>query len=344
MSQPKIYGIQENKCLADITNGVIIHGDSNTALGNRAMETITSEATSQNVAVGAGAGNSLEDANTSNVLVGPLAGGLLKSNYNVAIGDLALSAGYANGTNAATGSGNIAVGYGALNKNTTGDGNVVIGKLAMVNKTSGSNNVAIGANTLHSTTALSLNTALGYNSLHDNAAYSNCTGVGANTVVTAENQVQLGDSATAVYAYSALNNRSDSRDKADIEDTKLGLEFINKIRPVEFKWDIREDYNEVVEKKDKKGNVTGIKTIKHKKDGSKKRSRAHQGVIAQEVKQVMDELNVDFAGYQDHSISGGEDVLTIGYTEFIAPLIKAVQELSKNVIDLEDKVNELQAK
>ena len=35
---------------------------------------------------------------------------------------------------------------------------------------------------------------------------------------------------------------------------------------------------------------------------------------------------VDFGGFQDHSVNGGEDVLSLGYDELIAPLIKAVQE------------------
>jgi hypothetical protein len=35
---------------------------------------------------------------------------------------------------------------------------------------------------------------------------------------------------------------------------------------------------------------------------------------------------IDFGGFQDHSVKGGDDVLTLGYIELIAPLIKAVQE------------------
>lgn len=38
-------------------------------------------------------------------------------------------------------------------------------------------------------------------------------------------------------------------------------------------------------------------------------------------------------------MKGGSDRLTIGYEELIAPLIKAVQELTKRVKDLEAKTN-----
>ena len=44
------------------------------------------------------------------------------------------------------------------------------------------------------------------------------------------------------YVYGTVQNRSDSRDKADVRDTVLGLDFINKLRPVDFKWDLREQY------------------------------------------------------------------------------------------------------
>ncbi|RME17532.1 MAG: hypothetical protein D6801_03250, partial [Alphaproteobacteria bacterium] len=59
------------------------------------------------------------------------------------------------------------------------------------------------------------------------------------------------------------------------------------------------------------------------------------GLIAQEVAQVLAETGLDFGGFQDHNYSGnGEDVLTIGYTELIAPLIRAVQELAEEVAAL----------
>ena len=62
--------------------------------------------------------------------------------------------------------------------------------------------------------------------------------------------------------------------------------------------------------------------------GSKARTRYHHGLVAQEVAQVIERSGVNFGGYQNHAISGGDDVLSLGYEEFIAPLIKAVQELA----------------
>lgn len=73
-----------------------------------------------------------------------------------------------------------------------------------------------------------------------------------------------------------------------------------------------------------------------KKDGSRSRNRYHHGLIAQEVEAVLKEMGIDFGGLQDHARSGGNDVKSIGYTELIAPLIKAVQELTARVTALEN--------
>lgn len=43
---------------------------------------------------------------------------------------------------------------------------------------------------------------------------------------------------------------------------------------------------------------------------------------------IAQELPAEFGGVQNHALNGGDDVYSVGYEEFIAPLIKAVQELS----------------
>lgn len=188
---------------------------------------------------------------------------------------------------------------------------------------SGDENTAIGYQALDSCTTGRNNTALGVYALYNLITFNNCTGVGNSASVTASNQVQLGSSSTTTYAYGAVQNRSDARDKADIQDTVLGLDFIKTLRPVDFRWDYREDYNW------------------GEKDGSKKRSRFHHGLIAQEVAVACSFLNVDFGGLQDHAKTGGKDVLSIGYEELIGPLIKAIQELTTKVESLESQLSNL---
>lgn len=156
-------------------------------------------------------------------------------------------------------------------------------------------------------------------------AYDNITCLGAGAAVTGSNQLQLGNSSVTSYAYGAVQNRSDARDKADIHDSPLGLDFIASLRPRRFRWDYREDYVQVQEDGQQKP---------LRQDGSKKRKRFHEGLIAQEVKAAMEHMNVDWGGYQDHKLHGGDDVLTLGYEELIGPLINAVKELKQEVEQL----------
>jgi len=239
-----------------------------------------------------------------------------------------------NGITVGKGKGSItfcsAIGYNVLSANTTGDANTAVGASSLAFNTTGSSNTAIGLGALYNNTTTSNNTAIGRDAISSNTAFSNCTGLGYATVVNASNEVQLGNSATTTYVYGTVGNRSDLRDKAEVRDTILGLDFISKLRPVDYKWDMRDDYRS----KDT-SDIEKIDDLKH--DGTHTRSRFHHGVIAQEVEAIIKESGVDFGGFQDHKIAGGNDVLSIGYDEFIAPMIKAIQELKAEIEILKAK-------
>ena len=247
---------------------------------------------------------------------------------NVAIGEYSLNSN-------SSGSFNTSIGYGNMKNNFGGYSNTSIGSDGLRSNTSGTQNVSVGEDSLGRNTIGGSNTGIGYLSLYNNIDYNNCAGLGYNSQVTGSNQVQLGDSSTITYVYGTVQNRSDLRDKSDIKDTSLGLNFINSLRPVEYKWDMREDYLS----KDMNGDLSKII-----KDGSKVRNRVHQGFIAQEVKYIIDKTGIDFGGFQDHSISGGQDVMSLGYDEFIAPLVKSVQELSEMVKLLQNEIKILKVK
>ena len=203
-------------------------------------------------------------------------------------------------------------------------------------------NTAVGSYALANNTTGNYNTAVGNYALVNNTAYSKSSVLGYGAEVTGSNQVQLGGAGTTTYVYGTVQNRSDERDKADIRDTALGLDFIKQLRPVDYRWDMREDYRPRMPERSEGESDSAFearldewreasKMSNIQRDGSKKRTRYHHGVIAQEVKQTIDNLGIDFGGYQHHAISDGEDVMSIGYDEFIAPLIKAVQELADEV-------------
>lgn len=277
---------------------------------------------------------------------------------NTAFGNLALPAN-------TTGSGNTVFGVGAGLTNIDGldntyvgaqagwkavsaQHNTCLGKTAGLENVTGNYNVFIGRNAGRNSLTDG-NTAIGSNALGGgimNTA-TNCSGVGRDAAVTASNQVQLGNSATTTYVYGTVQNRSDIRDKTDVSPTTLGLSFITSLTPIDYRWDMREDYKKEIpelseepstaEKKEHAKIVEQNKLKNIVRDGSKKRTRKHHGFIAQEVGEKFPE----FGGFQDHKVTGGEDVLSLGYDEFIAPMVKAIQELHDIVKAQQLEINKL---
>jgi hypothetical protein len=317
-------------------------GYDNIAIGENALAANTTG--NRNVIIGRYAsqsGVSLESC----VSIGSYSAG---SSQSVAIGAGAVTPAtksVAIGYNSAAAGSSVSIGWSAAAANTGGQF------------------VAIGDGSLGLCTTGNSNTAIGYSSGLYNVdgssftTFNGCTFLGAHTRVSGSSQLQLGNSSSLVYSQQAINLRSDVRDKTDIRSTVLGLEFISKLRPVDYRLDFREDYIlpsptlpeepsleleslhdlwvsecEAIKLAREQENIQAITN----KDGSKKRNRFHHGLIAQEVKEVLDELGIDFGGYQDHKIKGGCDVYSIGYTELIAPLIKAIQELKARVEALEE--------
>ena len=108
----------------------------------------------------------------------------------------------------------------------------------------------------------------------------------------------------------SLTEGSDSRLKENITNVSLGLNFINSLTPRQYT-----------------------------KVG---RTRTHMGFVAQEVSAVLpDAAGTSLRVKETANIAGPDEadnfVETQGlrYTEFIAPLVKAVQELSAKVDALE---------
>jgi hypothetical protein len=294
---------------------------------------------SNNTAVGANTLHSSSHTN-KNTAIGDYAGNAISGEENTVIGRRA----------GMTGGGlNVCVGASTGEKMYGSTKHTYVGSLAGNYVNSGTQNTALGSYALWGISsvsgAITQNTAIGADALKymqdgtGATSITNSAGLGYNSRVSGSNQVQLGNSSTTTYAYGSIQNRSDERDKADIADTSLGLDFISKLRPVEYRWDYREDYftdSEITTENtdgEQRQETVLSPTVK---DGSQKRNRLHQGLIAQEVKAVMDDLGVEFGGYQDHSLNGGTDVKSIGYQELIAPMIKAIQELSEKIKVLEE--------
>lgn len=131
---------------------------------------------------------------------------------------------------------------------------------------------------------------------------------------------------TGVWATDTSINTSDARRKADITDCDLGLDFIAALRPVSYRWQekvIRIDQDPET-REDVPVMGPGV--------------RPHYGLIAQEVAAVLGER--DFAGYI-HDVD--VDLYALRYSEFIAPLIRAVQEERAARLALESRIALLEA-
>lgn len=129
-----------------------------------------------------------------------------------------------------------------------------------------------------------------------------------------------------IRSVTAVVVTSDERTKNSITDSDLGLEFIDSLRPVSYKFNVGK--NEITYDED--GQIDGSVEIEGK--------RKHYGLVAQEVKETLDSLNIqDFGGWILDDIDDPDSTQGLRYEEFISPLIKAVQELSARVKQLEGK-------
>lgn len=128
---------------------------------------------------------------------------------------------------------------------------------------------------------------------------------------------------TSVWAANGTIQTSDAREKADVGDSSLGLEFIKALRPVSYRWKVG-------------GNVEAGPGADGKMTFAPvPGKRTHWGLLAQEVKAVADKLGVDFGGHIITNMADPESSQGLRYDQFVAPLIKAVQELAARVEALE---------
>ncbi len=130
-----------------------------------------------------------------------------------------------------------------------------------------------------------------------------------------DNGHSLGNSTfrfTDVYAANGVINTSDRREKKDIREADLGMDFINKLRPISYRWN------------------TGIDT------------EIHYGLIAQEANEALAEIGkVEKTSIISHDAT--TDRYGIRYSELLSPMIRAVQELYIKFIVLNGEMENIKA-
>ena len=301
-----------------VTNTAIGHnslllnttGQRNTAVGHATLDANTTG--SQNTALGTFAlGASVSSAD--NVAIGYNALGVNTAAANTAVGSRALLSN-------TTGSQNTAIGYIAMQYNELGTGNTVVGASAGSTFTNASANTLVGNGVADNLTTGSYNTVTGYQAASTLTTGSNNIVIGnaaTTSTATVSNQVVLGNSSITDLRCqdTTISAPSDIRDKTDVQDIPVGLDFINDIRPVNFEWNMR-DGGQV-------GNRQG-------------------GFIAQEVLAVEQQYNTrNWLGMVNDD---NPDQLVLAPAKLIPVMVKALQELSEQVEELKAKVTELEAK
>ena len=220
-----------------------------------------------NTYIGWGSGASITPAAGSNTFLGKQAGASVTSGANnVLLGSSA-------GPSMATSSNNVMIGAGAGGA-TTGNDNVFIGNNTGQSTTTGTNNVIVGHQSFTATATTSDSITLG-NSLH---SVLRC-------------------------AVTSITSLSDARDKKEVEDLNVGLEFIEGLRPVTFVWDDR--------------------------DENGKHEISDFGFIAQDLKEAQE--SVEMSDILKLVYDENPEKLEASYGKLIPILVKAIQELSAEV-------------
>ena len=332
-------------------------GSNNTLIGAYAGDGITTQTAI--TCLGTGTGRSTGSYST---YIGGNAGAAVSSNGNTAVGYDAMTVsgpqyGVAMGQQAhksCTGTRNVAIGVNALMASGSASSCVAIGYEAAKIATGGGN-VCIGYNSGDAITSGVQNTSLG-NDTDCSATNNNQLALGYGAVTDGANKIRLGNSSIGTANIQVdWTIDSDERIKENIQDADAGLDFINALRPVSFtrkhpaEWpeEIRDRRYKQGKKEsdfitDEDGNITGevesyvstetydVDTQEPIKDEFDSTSRV-DGLIAQEVKSVVESLGVGFHGI-DEAANGK---LGIQYSTLVVPLIKAVQELTARIEQLE---------
>ena len=286
--------------------------------------------------------------NTSGVFNTATGAGAL---YNNIIGNDNVAVGVNSLFSNSTGSKNSATGWQALYANTTGYYNAAYGDGAIHSNTTGVGNTAIGSGALYTTTVSHYNTAVGYHAGFENdlgwnntliGAESKITGsgiyngiaIGNGTFVNANSQARIGNYATAsIGGYANWTYFSDGRYKKNIKEDVKGLEFIMKLRPVTYQFDVF-GLSSQLNKKDNKPVNDMMKTAMMEKE-----KEILTGFIAQEVESAAKSLGYDFSGVDKPK--NENDYYGLRYAEFVVPLVKAMQEQQKIIENQQRQIGEL---
>ncbi|MBK6755706.1 MAG: tail fiber domain-containing protein [Flavobacteriales bacterium] len=229
----------------------------------------------------------------------------------------------------AGGSGNTTMGYATLSNLTNGTSNTALGHDCMIRNTSGDQNTALGHYAMnHSASATFVNqcTAVGHNATTADVG-NNQSAIGYNAISTAPNVIRIGNAANNTNltgGYGTWQNLSDARFKRDVREDVPGLPFIIGLRPVTYRFDVEtyDTYTGLAQRMREHSNAEELAAYAQAAEVSSAVRRT--GFIAQEVDSLANAMDFEFSGVHRPVAEG--DHYTIGYEQFVVPLVKAVQQ------------------
>ena len=252
------------------------------------------------------------------------------------------------------------IGSNAMNKALTAGYSTIIGADAALTGENYQKTTAIGAAALRTGIHIST-TAIGYWTIStassercvaigDSAGYRNVQGdilngkitnsiaIGAHARINGDNEIQIGTPGQTLYAPTAVNIRSDGRDKADVKPLENGLKFVMKLKPVTGYYDRRDAYvDELFSDFPEEERAVKVREWwkNPTKDGRHKEDRLQHWFIAQDIAALEDEYG------RLPMVNEKNDTYTIEYETFIPVLTKAIQEMAVRIETLETEMKEL---
>ncbi len=269
--------------------------------------------------------------------------------HNVGVGNDAIVSNTTGGGNSVVGYGalyfnndpigyNTAMGYNAMWASTIGSFNTAIGRSSLTN-TTGTYNTALGDNSGGNNTSGSNNTFIGSSADASVNSLTNATAIGYQASVSANNTMVLGNnSITALKCnVQTITALSDGRFKTDIRKDVPGLDFILKLTPVTYHLDVHK-LNAYTRNA---GNASSALPVNYNPSEEaairNKESIEYSGFIAQDVEKAAEKVGYNFSGV--YKPQNSKDTWGLGYSEFVVPLVKAVQEQQDQIKQLNNQVD-----
>jgi hypothetical protein len=288
-------------------------------------DTVLKIPSGDNIAIGKDALNTATTGQR-NIAIGTSAAPNTNGDDNIAIGNEALLS--------STGGGNIGIGRNSLKNVTTNSFNTAVGNNSLLNAGSVTTSAAFGSAAGSNITSgvsnafLGSNTGAGFNSGDFNVFVGCQSASGSNlqtgnnnilisgwfvhpSSVNVNNEITLGNSQHTVLrcAQTSITSLSDARDKKEIEELPVGLDFVKGLKPVKFVWDDRDEFGK-----------HDIKDF---------------GFIAQDLKKSQEDT--ELAETLKLVYESNPEKLEASYGKLVPILVKAIQELTAKVEALEAK-------